>query len=145
MGDHVGVRELLNAADEAAKQVGADENYYWTAFGPTNAAFYRAAANVELGEGGRAVEVHTAIDQHDFGAMVPERRASHLLNVSRGLVQVGDIGRAGEVLMEAARIAPSEIRCRPVAHELITDLLRLSRSTSSPAVQDLADHLGLTA
>src|SRR5262249_38737445 len=43
LGDAAMVRELLAAADEAAAQVG-DENFYWTAFGPTNVAFYRVAA-----------------------------------------------------------------------------------------------------
>jgi hypothetical protein len=47
--------------------------------------------------------------------------------------------------MEASRIGPNEIRCRPVAHELIADLLRRTRAMPSPAVQDLADHLGLSA
>jgi hypothetical protein len=96
LGDSATVRDLLGGAEEAAKQLGGDENYYWTSFGPTNVAFHRAAADVEMGEGGRAVEIHEAIDPLCFTAMMPERRAHHLLDLSRGLAQIGDIGRASE-------------------------------------------------
>ena len=54
----------------------------------------------------------------------PERRAAHLLTIGRALAQVGDLVRACEVLMDAERLAPSEIRCRPIAHELVAEILR---------------------
>ena len=38
------------------------------------------------------------IAPEDFGAMMPERRAHHLLDLSRGLAQTGDIARASETL-----------------------------------------------
>ena len=38
--------------------LGGDHNHYWTSFGPTNVELHRAAAAVELGDGGRAVEIH---------------------------------------------------------------------------------------
>ena len=71
-----------------------------------------------MGEGGRAIETHDAIDPQNFAAMMPERRAHHLLDLSRGLAQTGDVGRASETLIDADRLAPSEVRCRPIAHEL---------------------------
>jgi transcriptional regulator with XRE-family HTH domain len=135
LGDTGTVRDLLG---------GAEENYYWTSFGPTNVAFHRAAADVEMGEGGRAVEVHESMDPLCFNAMMPERRAHYLLDLSRGLTQIGDIGRASETLIEADRLAPSEIRCRPIAHELVADVLRRTRGTPSPTVSELADQMGLT-
>ena len=42
------------------------------------------------------------------------------------------------------RLAPSEVRCRPIAHELVADVLRRTRGAPSPAVADLADNMGLT-
>jgi len=77
--------------------------------------------------------------------MMPERRAHHLLDLSRGLTQIGDVGRASETLLEADLLAPSEVRCRPIAHEVIADLLRRSRGTPLPAVSELADQVGVTA
>ncbi|HLT11131.1 MAG TPA: helix-turn-helix domain-containing protein [Micromonosporaceae bacterium] len=143
MGDPTTVRELISAAEEAAKQLGGDENYYWTNFGPTNVVFHKVAADVELGEGGRAVETHETIAPEDFAAMMPERRAHHLLDLSRGLAQTGDVARAGEVLLEADRIATGEVRCRPIAHELLANILR--RTVGSPPAQlaELADQIGL--
>jgi len=35
-------RPPRNEHGEAAKQIGGDENYYWTSFGPTNAGSYTA-------------------------------------------------------------------------------------------------------
>jgi hypothetical protein len=137
------VRDLIDAADEAAKQLDGDENYYYTAFGPTNVAFHRASADVEMGEGGRAVEVHDAIDPVCFAGMMPERRAHHLLDISRGMAQIGDVDRASETLIEADRLAPSEIRCRPIAQELLADVVRRTRGTPPAAVADLAEQMGL--
>lgn len=143
MGDTPTVRDLLTAAEEAAGQLGSDENHYWTCFGPTNVTFHKAAADVEMGDGGRAVELHETLDPRDFAAMLPERRAHHLLDISRGLAQVGDVARASEMLVDADRLAPSEIRCRPIAHELVTDVLRRTRGAPAPAIAELADNMGL--
>src|SRR5262245_9922019 len=111
LGDSATVRDLLAGAGEAAKQLGGDHNYYWTCFGPTNVMLYHAATAIEMGEGGRAMEIHDSIPPDDLAALLPERRAHHLLDISRGLTQVGAIDKATDVLVEADRLAPSEIRC----------------------------------
>ncbi|MDT5027592.1 MAG: hypothetical protein QOE61_4018 [Micromonosporaceae bacterium] len=144
LGDSATVRDLIVAAEEAAKQLGGDENHYWTCFGPTNVMFHKAAAEVEMGEGGQAIRTHESIDPQHFSAMMPERRAHHLLDLSRGLAQVGDVSRASETLVDADRLAPSEVRCRPIAHELVADVLRRTRGAPPPAVAELADNMGLT-
>jgi transcriptional regulator with XRE-family HTH domain len=144
LGDSATVRDLVGGADEAAKQLDGDDNHYWTNFGPTNVAFHRVAADVEMGEGGRAVETHEQIDPIAFGAMMPERRAHHLLELARGLAQIGDVARASDALIDADRLAPSEIRCRPIAHELVADVLRRTRGAPPVAVAELADQMGLT-
>jgi transcriptional regulator with XRE-family HTH domain len=143
LGDSATVRDLLAAADEAAKQVGGDENFYWTSFGPTNVAFHRVAAEVELGDGSRALQAHDEIDPLELSAMLPERRASHLLDLARAYAQIGDLPRAGETLVEADRLAPSEVRCRPIAHELASDLVRRTKGTLTPGMLELVDHMGL--
>jgi transcriptional regulator with XRE-family HTH domain len=144
LGDPATVRDLLTSSEEAAKQLGGDENHYWTSFGPTNVLFHRAATYVEMGEGGRAVDVHESIDPEDFAAMMPERRAHHLLDVSRGMAQIGDVSRASETVIEADRLAPSEIRCRPIAHELVADILRRTRGPLPAPIAELAEYMGLT-
>ncbi len=144
LGDAATVRELLSAAEDAAKQVG-DENFYWTSFGPTNVAFYQVAAEVELGEAARALRTNDGIDPEGYAAMLPERRASHMLEVARAYAQVGDLPRAGETLVEADRVAPHEIRCRPDAQELVVELMRRSNGVASPGVLELVDSIGLSA
>ncbi len=143
LGDSATMHDLLTAADDAAQGVGADANHYWSSFGPTNVLLHRAAAAVELGEGGAALAVHEAIDPRVFGSMVPERRAHHFIDMARGFTQVGDITRAGEMLLECDAIAPAEVRCRPIAHEVMSDVLRRTKGSPPLQVADLAEQMGV--
>jgi transcriptional regulator with XRE-family HTH domain len=143
IGDSATVRDLLSGADAAARALGGNHNYYWTSFGPTNVDLHRAAAMVELGEGGLAVQTHEHLDKAGFAAMLPERRAHHYVDLARGLAQVGDFERASEMLLEGDRLAPSEIRCRPVAHEVLSDVLRRTKGTPSAPVAELAENMGV--
>ncbi|MCN0153376.1 helix-turn-helix domain-containing protein [Salinispora arenicola] len=142
IGDAATVDDLLSGADEAAALLGGDQNHYWTSFGPTNVKLHRAAAAVELGDGGRAVEVHQRIGP-EFNALLPERRAHHLLDIARGYAQVGDVANAGEMLLRGDRLAPSEIRCRPIAHEVMSDILRRTRGAPPASIAELAEHMGV--
>jgi transcriptional regulator with XRE-family HTH domain len=143
IGDSATVRDLVNGADQAAKSLGGDYNHYWTCFGPTNVQLHRAAAAVELGDGRTAVETHQSIDQESFAALLPERRAHHYLDIARGYTQIGDVEKASEMLLEGDRLAPSEIRCRPLAHEVLSDVLRRTRGTPSAPIAELAEHMGV--
>jgi transcriptional regulator with XRE-family HTH domain len=145
IGDTASVRDLLAAADEAARTLGGDQNHYWTSFGPTNVQLHRAACAVELGEGKLAVETHQQIDPYGFGALLPERRAHHYLDIARGFAQVGNVEGASEMLLEGDRLAPSEIRCRPIAREVLSDVLRRSRGTPPPPIAELAENMGVGA
>ncbi|BCJ31308.1 transcriptional regulator [Actinocatenispora sera] len=143
VGDLATSRDLLRAADEAAERLGRDANHYWTVFGPTNVALHRAAAAVDLGEHGIAISTHESLELEAFGAMLPERRAHHLVDVCRAYTQLGDLDKAAELLVEADRLAPSEIRCRPHAHEVLTGVLRRSHGAPAAPLAELADHLGV--
>jgi len=143
IGDSATVRDLIRGADDAAIALGADRNDYWTSFGPTNVQLHRAAAAVELGEGRLAIETHERMDQGGFMALLPERRAHHFIDLARGLAQIGDVARASEMLLEGDRLAPSEIRCRPIAHEVLSDVLRRTRGTPSAPVAELAENMGV--
>jgi len=143
LGDSATMYDLLAAADEAAALLGGDFNHYWTSFGPTNVQLHRAAAAVELGEGGLAVAVHEGLDPESFRAMMPERRAYHFIDMARGFTQVGDVTRAGEMLLECDQIAPAEVRCRPIAHEVMCDVLRRTKGSPPIQVADLAEQMGV--
>ncbi|MEV4625519.1 helix-turn-helix domain-containing protein [Micromonospora sp. NPDC049523] len=144
LGDNATVRDLIRGAEEASNALGSDQNYYWTSFGPTNLELHRAAAAVELGEGRQAVETHEQrIDKRRFAALLPERRAHHLLDIARGFAQIGDVSSAGEMLVDGDRLAPSEIRCRPIAHEVMSDILRRTRGAPPAPIAELAEHMGV--
>jgi transcriptional regulator with XRE-family HTH domain len=143
IGDAATVRDLLAGAEEAARVVGPNHNYYWTSFGPTNVQLHRAAAAVELGEGGIAVQTHERLDPAGFAALPPERRAHHYIDLARGLAQEGDVERASEMLLEGDRLAPSEVRCRPLVHEVLSDVLRRIKGTPSAPVAELAETMGV--
>jgi len=103
------------------------------------------AAEVELGEAARALRTNDGIDPDGYAAMLPERRASHLLNVARAYTQVGELQRAAESLVEADRLAPNEVRCRPVAQELVVDLMRRTGNAPIPGLMEIVDQIGLSA
>jgi hypothetical protein len=75
--------------------------------------------------------------------MLPERRAHHFLDIARGYSQVGDVEKASEMLLEGDRLAPAEIRCRPLAHEVISDVLRRTRGTPPAPIAELAEQMGV--
>ncbi|ROT31398.1 helix-turn-helix domain-containing protein [Micromonospora sp. HM5-17] len=145
MGDNTTVRDLVNGAAEAAERLGRDDNCYWTCFGPTNLELHRAAAAVELGEGRYAVETHERriLGREGFNALLPERRAHHMLDLARGFAQIGALDKAGEALVEGDRLAPSEIRCRPIAHEVMSNVLRRTRGAPPAPIAELAEHMGV--
>jgi transcriptional regulator with XRE-family HTH domain len=143
IGDSATVRDLVSGAEQAATALGGDYNHYWTSFGPTNVQLHRAAAAVELGDGRTAVEMYERLDQEGFQAMLPERRAHYYLDIARGYAQIGDVERASEMLLEGDRLAPSEIRCRPLAHEVLSDVLRRIRGTPPAPIAELAEQMGV--
>jgi transcriptional regulator with XRE-family HTH domain len=143
IGDSATVRDLISGAEQAANALGADHNHYWTSFGPTNVQLHRAAAAVELGDGRTAVEMYERIDHEGFHAMLPERRAHYYLDIARGYAQIGDVEKASEMLLEGDRLAPSEIRCRPLAHEVLSDVLRRIRGTPPAPIAELAEQMGV--
>lgn len=143
IGDSATVRDLVSGAEQAANALGGDYNHYWTSFGPTNVQLHRAAAAVELGDGRTAVEMYERIDAEGFHAMLPERRAHYYLDIARGYAQIGDVDKASEMLLEGDRLAPSEIRCRPLAHEVLSDVLRRTRGTPPAPIAELAEQMGV--
>jgi transcriptional regulator with XRE-family HTH domain len=144
IGDRASMQDLLAAAEDAAQGLGADLNHYWTSFGPTNVQLHRVAALVELGDGGTAASVHDTIDPNAFRNLMPERRAHHFIDMSRGFAQIGDITRAGEMLLECDQSTPAEIRCRPIAHEVMRDVLRRTKGSPPVALADLAEQMGVS-
>ncbi|GAA0569524.1 hypothetical protein GCM10010172_62370 [Paractinoplanes ferrugineus] len=77
------------------------------------------------------------LDQESFAAVPPERRARHYLNITHAHTQIGNIEKASKMLLEGDRLAPSEMRCGLLAHEVLADLLRRTRGTPPTPIAEL--------
>nr|WP_328822574.1 helix-turn-helix domain-containing protein [Micromonospora rubida] len=125
-GDVCGVGKLIGQAAEVAERVGEGRDHHGgVSFGPAVVEAARVVVAVELGDGGEAVAWHEkAIGLSGWGRLPVEHRAAHLIDAARAYLQVGDLLRAGRALVDADRIAPAEVRCRPVARTVIAQVAR---------------------
>ncbi|MFE9181875.1 helix-turn-helix domain-containing protein [Micromonospora haikouensis] len=144
-GDERGAAELVDRAARIADntgETGEEHDRHWTGFGPTAVRMARVAAAVELGNGGEAVFLHERVVGADHWRRLPaEHRAAYLLDAGRGHLRAGDPLAAGRAVVDADRTAPAEVRLRPVARTLLTDLAR--REPVPADVARLAAALGL--
>ena len=145
VGDAASVRDFLHESRQVAARLGGDRNDYYTAFGPTNVLIHEVAAMVELREWASAIEAAGRIDPSRLMMLPKERRANHLLDVALAYSLAGKRDEALWSLLEADELAPREIRCRPVARDLIADLGRRTRSRPSFELQRLAARAGVLA
>ncbi|MGW4466280.1 helix-turn-helix domain-containing protein [Micromonospora sp. NPDC004704] len=145
LGDTFTVRELIAGAQDAATLLGADRNEYHTGFGPTAVELHRVLAAVELGEGKHAIALHERINGKALRGQVPERHGHHLLTVARAHAHLGEMDNAAALMLAADGIAPQEVRSRPLARELMGDVLRLARGGPPPRIVELAGRMGVAA
>ncbi len=118
------VRDLQNEALTVAARLGNDSNENWSAFGTTNVLVHRVSALADMHSGGRVIEAAADIPPGTLMHLPRERRASHLLDVTRGHLQAGQRDQAATTLLDADQLAPAEVRCRHKTKLIITDLVR---------------------
>ncbi|MGW1765025.1 helix-turn-helix domain-containing protein [Streptomyces sp. NPDC002073] len=134
---------LLDEADEHAGRLGGDDNRLWTAFGPTNVGCYRVAAHVQLSEGADAIAAAAAIPAEALSGLPRERRAHLLTDRALGELQAGQREDAVDTLLEAERLAPEEVQCRPRTRTTVENLRLLGASSAEGRLRALADRCGL--
>jgi transcriptional regulator with XRE-family HTH domain len=120
--DERSARELLAAGSATAARLGADRNERWTAFGPTNAALHTVSVLVDLGAEAEAVAVAQTVDPHGLEMLPRERRACHFVDVARAETARGHRREALDMLLDADRLAPEEVACRPVGRDVLSSL-----------------------
>jgi transcriptional regulator with XRE-family HTH domain len=128
------VRDLQNEALAVAARLEYDRNENWSAFGTTNVLVHRVSALADMQSGGRVIEAAAGIPYGDLMNLPRERRASHLLDVTRGHLQAGQRDEAAATLLDADQLAPEEVRCRDLTRQIITDLVRSYPPGLSPIV-----------
>lgn len=133
--DHAAdVRDLQDEALAVAARLETGRNEHWSAFGTTNVLVHRVSALADMHSGGRVIEAAAEIPRDDLMHLPRERRASHLLDVTRGHLQAGQRDQAAITLLDADRLAPEEVRCRDLTRQIITDLVRSYPRGLTPAV-----------
>lgn len=103
------------------------------------------AVLTRLHEGGRALEYVATTDPAIMASLPPERRDNHLLDLTASYTYVGSYPEAVRSLTEAERLAPQEVRYRPLAHGLLRALLNSTNGSLSRSVQGMATRAGLTS
>jgi transcriptional regulator with XRE-family HTH domain len=136
---------LLDEAEMAAERLGVDGNALWTAFGPANVHIHRVSALVRMRGGAEAVTAAAEVEQPALCALPRERRALHLVDVARGLMQAGRRAEAVTQLLDAEREAPEEVHCRPRTRRLVEELRLLGVGAAEGRLRGLAGRCGLPA
>ncbi|MEU7584730.1 helix-turn-helix transcriptional regulator [Micromonospora sp. NPDC049230] len=141
-GDHRRVEDLLDHAEAlAGRRTGADDPHH-TAFGPIVVLLARFLTALHLGDADEAVYRHEqSIRRDDWPLLPAEHRAAHLIDAARAYLQNGDLTTAGHALADADAIAPAEVRHRPAARTLITEIAH--HGPAAAGVAQLATHIGL--
>jgi transcriptional regulator with XRE-family HTH domain len=131
-------------AHAAARRL--DPHYrHHTQFGPVNVALHRVAALVRLHEPGYALEYARTIDPASVSALPPERRVTYALDLTTAYTETGRYTDGARTLVDAERVAPEEVRCRPLAHGLLRAMLRNTNGELGRSVQRMASRAGVTA
>jgi transcriptional regulator with XRE-family HTH domain len=136
-------RDLLDEGNSVARQLGYDGNECFTAFGPTNVHLHQVAVLLDLGDGAGAVAAARQITLDGLTRLPKERRANYYLDLAQGHSLAGHHDDAVTTLLTAESQFPDEIRCRPVAIDLVDGLRRSSLGTRSTELHQLAARIGL--
>ncbi|GAA3081724.1 hypothetical protein ACFQ0X_31105 [Streptomyces rectiviolaceus] len=120
--DRLTAARLLNHAEQLADDLGSDENYWQTGFGPTNVILHRLSIELDLDNVSYVVEN----GRIDVDHMPQERSVSHRIDYSRALSLAGRGDEAFTELRTAERTAPQLVRNNPRVRETLRDLIKQS-------------------
>jgi transcriptional regulator with XRE-family HTH domain len=136
-------RDLLDEGHSVARQLGYDGNERFTAFGPTNVRLHQVGVLLNLGDGAGAVNAARQVIPDGLSRLPKERRASYYLALARGHSLAGHRDDAIDTVLTAESLFPDEIRCRPIAIDLLDGLRRSVSGTRSRELEQLAARAGL--
>jgi transcriptional regulator with XRE-family HTH domain len=117
---------LLDRAEELADELGSDENYWQTGFGPTNVLLHRLSIELDLDNVAYVVENGRINVDH----MPQERSVSHRIDFARALSLAGYGDEAFAELRTAERTSPQLVRNNPRVRETLRDLTKQSPVTA---------------
>lgn len=131
LGDAGSAWAHYEQATEISERAGSPHlDEYSTYFSPANLAIHGAAVATELGDYDEAVRRDTAIPSEVLSDLVKERRAHHLIDMSRVHMEQGRTKSALARLIAAERVAPQMTRYHPSARTVATHLQNRQRVLS---------------
>lgn len=133
-------QEALAAAERFQPHYSAHRTY----FGLPNVDIHRVSALVRLHQPGQALSFARGIDRAAVAALPPERQVNFLLDLTSAYNAIGHQQQAVSALGRAERIAPEEVRCRPVAHALLRLLLETTHGATEQLARQMATRAGVS-
>jgi transcriptional regulator with XRE-family HTH domain len=132
----------LDAAERLAELLGADANFAWTAFGPTNVRIHRVTVAAELGDPAEALRAAADVDPMRLMDGLRSRRAQVYLDLAWAQAQRKRDAEATLHLLEAERWAPGAIRYNAMVRDLVREMLARARRPNS-VLHDLSVRAGV--
>ncbi len=127
--------------DEARRVSTPTGNVWQTQFNAPNVAIHEVEISIELGRPGEADRLGQAVPVTEIRS---DERLSHFWTCrARGLGMNNHHAKALTALREAERIAGAHVLNRPMARELIADLLGRARRGIDPDLRRMADLTGI--
>jgi hypothetical protein len=114
-----------------------------TAFGVTNVDLHRVSAYTRMRRGDDALAYARTIEEAAVDRLPRERRSNFLLDLATAHYQAAHRRDAIDCLLKADRIAPEEVRCRPIGRELIASLVEQDGCAMRSGLADLARKAGI--
>ncbi|MEU2948992.1 helix-turn-helix transcriptional regulator [Nocardiopsis alba] len=139
-GDRASAAEYLDEAERIASQLGRDANHLWTAFGPTNVALHRVTVAASLGDPLAALELGVGVNTV---ALPRERRVRHLFDMAGAFADVNEIPSAVEHMLEAERLAASQVHQHVMSHQIVGRMMRTKSGRRDRRLADLAQRVGI--
>ncbi|WP_205327528.1 helix-turn-helix domain-containing protein [Glycomyces sp. YM15] len=136
--DRAQATAFLSEANRAAGRLGADANWGYSAFGPSNVVIHQVAAEAEMGNPQRAIVLGEALDTT---SLPTERRARHSFELARAKADTGDMSGAVVTLLETETFAAEQVRGHVIPREIVRQALRNAGTRRD--VLDLAARMGV--
>lgn len=142
-GDPATAQNWLDQAKRLADSLGADANYAWTAFGPTNVRIHKVSVAVDLDKPDRAIELAAPVDTDLLPSGLKSRRGQLHIDSAWAYLQIGSDPEAVINLLEAERFAPQTVHHSANVQGLVAQML--DRRSGTPGLRGLARRVGVAA
>ncbi|SIO89480.1 helix-turn-helix domain-containing protein [Nocardiopsis sp. JB363] len=139
-GDRASAVAYLDEAERIASRLGQDANHLWTAFGPTNVVLHRVTVAAGLGDPRAVLKLGAGVDT---AALPRERRVRHLFDVAGAFTSVNEIPSAIERMLEAERLAASQVHQHVMSHQIVGRMMRTKTGRRDRRLADLAHRMGM--